>query len=253
MGRTGVPWSSTTASRRPAIASVRSSSSSVARPLRSARAIDVALMPVASANSRWLRSARRRALRSTPVTSRHPVMHRASMSREGSASPGIQSVDGDQACGQPGVAPNDVSQIAMSLLRGAAQRHSRATALIRRGPSRFGLPSAARGGAETQRVDGGALCECRSGPACTVLRQAEHRRSGRGMPAQGGAARGSGVERGERTYAAPMRSATILAERTTRGSPPPGWADPPTRNTPGTGERFAGRRNAERDPFEEVP
>src|SRR5215213_10252907 len=63
--------------------------------------------------------------------------------------------------------------------------------------------------------------------------------------------RGSGT--GSGSQAGPMRSATILAERVTRGSPPPGWADPPTRKRPGTGERLAGRRKAARGPFEELP
>lgn len=53
--------------------------------------------------------------------------------------------------------------------------------------------------------------------------------------------------------AGPTRSATIAADRPTSGRPPPGCADPPTRNRPGTGDRFAGRRNAARAPFDDVP
>ena len=53
--------------------------------------------------------------------------------------------------------------------------------------------------------------------------------------------------------AGPIRSATIAADRPTSGSPPPGWADPPTRNSPGTGDRLAGRRKAARAPLDEVP
>ncbi len=53
--------------------------------------------------------------------------------------------------------------------------------------------------------------------------------------------------------AGPTSRATISAESITSGSPPPGWAEPPTRNSPGTGEAFAGRRNAARPPLLEVP
>ena len=41
----------------------------------------------------------------------------------------------------------------------------------------------------------------------------------------------------------------MRADSPTSGRPPPGCALPPTRNSPGTGERFAGRRNAERAPL----
>ena len=44
-----------------------------------------------------------------------------------------------------------------------------------------------------------------------------------------------------------------LAERPTSGRPPPGWAEPPTRKSPGTGERLAARRNADRAPLDDVP
>jgi CDP-diacylglycerol--glycerol-3-phosphate 3-phosphatidyltransferase len=54
-------------------------------------------------------------------------------------------------------------------------------------------------------------------------------------------------------HAGPTSSATIRADSTTSGSPPPGCEEPPTRNSPRSGERFAGRRNAERGPFDEVP
>ena len=54
-------------------------------------------------------------------------------------------------------------------------------------------------------------------------------------------------------HARPTRLATISADIPTSGRPPPGWADPPTRNRPGTGEAFWGRRNAARAPFDEVP
>jgi hypothetical protein len=50
-----------------------------------------------------------------------------------------------------------------------------------------------------------------------------------------------------------MRSAVMAAERPTRGRPPPGCDEPPTRKSPGIGDRFAGRRNAARAPFEDVP
>ncbi len=50
-----------------------------------------------------------------------------------------------------------------------------------------------------------------------------------------------------------MRPATIWAERVTNGSPPPGCEEPPTRNRPGTGARFAGRRKAARGPLLDVP
>ena len=39
----------------------------------------------------------------------------------------------------------------------------------------------------------------------------------------------------------------------TSGSPPPGCEDPPTRKSPGTGERLAGRRKADRAPLLAVP
>ena len=63
----------------------------------------------------------------------------------------------------------------------------------------------------------------------------------------------SGLWVGRGPQARPTRLATISADIPTSGSPPPGWADPPTRNRPGTGEAFCGRRNAARAPFDEVP
>jgi len=45
----------------------------------------------------------------------------------------------------------------------------------------------------------------------------------------------------------------MAADSATNGSPPPGCADPPTKNRPGTGERFAGRRNAAAAEFEDDP
>jgi CDP-diacylglycerol--glycerol-3-phosphate 3-phosphatidyltransferase len=53
--------------------------------------------------------------------------------------------------------------------------------------------------------------------------------------------------------AEPMSDATARADNATSGSPPPGCAEPPARNSPGTGERFAGRRNAARAPFPDDP
>ena len=53
--------------------------------------------------------------------------------------------------------------------------------------------------------------------------------------------------------AGPTRSATIFADSATIGSPPPGCADPPTRNSPGTGERLAGRSSAASSPCDAVP
>ena len=55
------------------------------------------------------------------------------------------------------------------------------------------------------------------------------------------------------TQAGPTRSATIFADRATIGSPPPGCAEPPTRNSPGTGDRFAGRSSAAQEPCDAVP
>ncbi len=62
-----------------------------------------------------------------------------------------------------------------------------------------------------------------------------------------------GTGLGADVQAGPTRPATIWADRATSGSPPPGCVDPPTRYTPGTGDRFAGRRNAERGPLDELP
>ena len=56
-----------------------------------------------------------------------------------------------------------------------------------------------------------------------------------------------------RTSRQPIMSATIAAESATRGSPPPGCAEPPTRYRPGTGDRLAGRSSAARGPCEAVP
>jgi len=53
--------------------------------------------------------------------------------------------------------------------------------------------------------------------------------------------------------AGPTSPATIAADSPTSGMPPPGCEDPPTRNSPGTGDRFAGRRNAARAPLLLVP
>ena len=47
--------------------------------------------------------------------------------------------------------------------------------------------------------------------------------------------------------------ATIFALVVTSGSPPPGWLEPPTRYNPGRAPRLAGRTNAARRPFDEVP
>ena len=58
-------------------------------------------------------------------------------------------------------------------------------------------------------------------------------------------------ERG--AQAGPTRSATIFADSATIGSPPPGCADPPTRYSPGTGDRLAGRSSAASGPCEAVP
>ena len=57
----------------------------------------------------------------------------------------------------------------------------------------------------------------------------------------------------EAGHAAPTRPATICADSATSGRPPPGCEEPPTRNSPGTGERFEGRRKAAAAPLLEVP
>ena len=49
------------------------------------------------------------------------------------------------------------------------------------------------------------------------------------------------------------RSATMRPLIVTSGRPPPGWLEPPTRYRPRRGPRLAGRRNAARRPFDEVP
>jgi hypothetical protein len=50
-----------------------------------------------------------------------------------------------------------------------------------------------------------------------------------------------------------MRSATISADISTSGMPPPGWAEPPTRYSPGTSLRLAGLRSAALGPCDAVP
>ncbi len=50
-----------------------------------------------------------------------------------------------------------------------------------------------------------------------------------------------------------MSPATISADISTSGMPPPGWADPPTRKRPGSGPAFDGRVSAARGPCEAVP
>ena len=45
-------------------------------------------------------------------------------------------------------------------------------------------------------------------------------------------------------HAGPISSATISADSVTIGRPPPGWAEPPTRYSPCTGPRLAGRSKA---------
>ena len=57
----------------------------------------------------------------------------------------------------------------------------------------------------------------------------------------------------ERGQAGPTRSATIFADRATIGSPPPGCAEPPTRYSPGTGDRLAGPEQRGQHPCEAVP
>ena len=66
--------------------------------------------------------------------------------------------------------------------------------------------------------------------------------------------RGQAVGRPEEA-AGPIRrsgradqAATMRADRVTMGRPPPGWVEPPTRNSPRTGRAVAGRRNADRAP-----
>ena len=70
---------------------------------------------------------------------------------------------------------------------------------------------------------------------------------------RGDSGRLAGQAAGRRGQAGPIRRSTMRADRMTSGRPPPGWVDPPTRNSPRTGERFGGRRKAERAPFDEVP
>ena len=68
-----------------------------------------------------------------------------------------------------------------------------------------------------------------------------------------GCARSHSPSRRTPAQAGPTRSATIFAESATSGSPPPGCAEPPTRYSPGTGERLAGRSRAASAPCEAVP
>lgn len=56
-----------------------------------------------------------------------------------------------------------------------------------------------------------------------------------------------------RSQAGPTSSATMRADSAANGRPPPGWVEPPTRKSPGTGEELAGRRKAARAPSEEDP
>jgi len=50
-----------------------------------------------------------------------------------------------------------------------------------------------------------------------------------------------------------MRPAVISALMATRGSPPPGCEEPPTRYRPGIGDLLAGLAKAARGPLLEVP
>ena len=50
-----------------------------------------------------------------------------------------------------------------------------------------------------------------------------------------------------------MWLATISADMPTRGKPPPGWEDPPTRNRFGIFVTFSGLKNADRIPLLDVP
>ena len=70
IGGTSCPSSSTATRRRPPAASARSRTRSVTSPDRSACPIVAGLTPRTVASSRWLRSARRRARRRRPTTSR---------------------------------------------------------------------------------------------------------------------------------------------------------------------------------------
>ena len=61
------------------------------------------------------------------------------------------------------------------------------------------------------------------------------------------------AKRRHRARSSVIMSATILALVVTNGRPPPGWLEPPTRYNPGRAPRLAGRTNAARRPFDEVP
>lgn len=116
---------------------------------------------------------------------------------------------------------------------GGAEAHRRAACLV-------ATPrGASDGGADAKRHAGGLLA-----------RRVRIRGMGRGVRVGWGWWCLGGALVGQ---AGPIMSATMRAERATRGRPPPGWAEPPARKTPLTGERFGGRRNAERAPLEDVP
>ncbi len=50
-----------------------------------------------------------------------------------------------------------------------------------------------------------------------------------------------------------MSLAVFAADNVTNGSPPPGWADPPTKNRPETRAWLAARRKAADVPLDEEP
>ena len=108
---------------------------------------------------------------------------------------------------------------------------------------------------ERERLGSGRRVEDADAADVAVDRRRLHREEGRveaGELLHGRCLPGSPFV-GPYPLARPTISATMAADIVTSGSPPPGCADPPTRNSPSTGERFAGRRNAARAPLLDVP
>lgn len=110
--------------------------------------------------------------------------------------------------------------------------------------SRRGGPTAAvavRGGAGRGPRGGGSARWLDTGDAGGA---ADPDPAGDAGISRGAEGRGGGDHVGVRRvggHAGPIIALTDAADRSTSGMSPPGCAVPPTRNSPGTGERFAGR------------